>query len=213
MTRIEQLLSIGSPPLATKPLIFPELLRPYALGPELFLMLQDKNGFYAFESALYVLPLTGDLASGLENWNAAAGWRSSYQDLADGLLFFAEDILQDQFCLSLQRSAVYRFHAETGETTEMAPSIEDWAGLLLNNYRVETGWPLANQWQKTHGSLPPGKRLLPKMPFFLGGAYDIENLWAGESAEGMTFKGDLATQTRNLQDGSQVNLLFPPKPE
>ena len=63
MTRIEKLVSISSPPLATKPLLFPELLRPYSLGPELFLLLQEKNGFYTFESALHVFPLTGDPAN------------------------------------------------------------------------------------------------------------------------------------------------------
>jgi hypothetical protein len=213
MTRIETLLSISSPPLATKPLLFPELLRPYAQGPELFLMLQEKNGFYAFESALHVFPVTGDPASGLAVWNAAACWRSSYQDLTDDMLFFAEDILQDQFCLSLQQSGVFRFHAETGETTAMAASIEDWAGVVLDNYRVETGWPLASEWQKTYGILPQGKRLLPKTPFFLGGSYDVENLWAGEAEEGMRFKGDVAVQTRNLQDGTKVNLVVGPTPD
>ena len=92
MTRIEKLISISSPPLATKPLIFPELLRPYALGPELFLMLEGKNGFYAFESALHIFPLTGDPASGLAAWNADSCWRGNYQDLSDGMLFFAEEI-------------------------------------------------------------------------------------------------------------------------
>ncbi len=213
MTRIEKLLSISSPPLATNPLILPELLHLYTSGPELFLMLQEKNGFYTFESALPVFPFTGDPASGLVAWNEDSCWRGSYQDLADGMLFFAEDILQDQFCLSLQQNGVFRFHAETGETTTMAESIEEWVGVVLDNYHVETGWPLASEWQKTHGKLPHGKRLLPKMPFFLGGAFHVENLWAGEAEEGMRFKGDLAVQTRNIQDGAKVNLVVGPKPE
>lgn len=213
MTRIEDLLAISSPPLATKPLSFPELLRPFALGAELFVMLQEKNGFYAFESALHVFPSTGDPASGLAAWNEEASWRSSYQSLTNGLLFFAEDVLQDQFCLSLHHPGVLRFHSETGQTTTMAPSIEDWARLLLDNYRVETGWPFANEWQKRHGTLLQGKRLLPRMPFFLGGAYDMENLWAGDSVEGMRFKGDLATQTRSIQDGTKIKLVVGPKPQ
>src|SRR5580698_6157623 len=54
-------------------------------GEELFHMLEQKNGFYAFEYALHVFPLTSDPETGLEGWNAESLWRNEYQDLADGL--------------------------------------------------------------------------------------------------------------------------------
>lgn len=123
MTNTEKLLSISSESLADKPHVSPEFLRGYALGSELFNMLEQKNGFYAFESALHVFPLTSDPKTGLESWNADSLWRNGYGDFADGLLFFAEDILQDQFCLSKKQSGVHRFHAETGQTTFMAESV------------------------------------------------------------------------------------------
>ena len=61
MTRIEKLLSIGSEALAPAPETLPEFLAEWSLGPELFAMLRQKNGFYAFESALHVFPLTADI--------------------------------------------------------------------------------------------------------------------------------------------------------
>lgn len=213
MTSIDKLLSISSDPLAPKPSAFPEYLRGYALGPELFQMLETKNGFYAFESALHVQPLTSDPGTGIEGWNAESLWRYQYEDLSDGLLFFAEDVLQDQFCLSSKQDGVLRFCAETGETSLMADSVEQWAAKILADYRTETGWPLLHDWQLKNGPLPQGKRLLPKVPFFLGGEYKIENLWAGSSLEGMRFKGDLAAQTRNLPEGAQVKLDVAPKPD
>jgi hypothetical protein len=103
----------------------PEFLRDYALGMELFQMVRSKNGFYAFESALHVFPVTPDPVSGLEGWNADSLWRSDYQDLTEGLLFFAEDILQDQFCLSRNEKNVLRFYAETGETVLFADSVKN----------------------------------------------------------------------------------------
>src|SRR5215470_17689790 len=115
MTHIEKLLSISSEALGEKPSALPRVLREYALGEQLFQMLEQKNGFYAFEYALHVFPLTSDPETGLEGWNAESLWRSGYEDLAEGLLFFAEDILQDQFCLSKKESGLYRFHAETGQ--------------------------------------------------------------------------------------------------
>jgi hypothetical protein len=213
MTNIEKLLSRSSESLASKPVTMPEFLQVYALGQELFCMLQQTNGFYAFEAALHVFPLTTDTGTGLAAWNADSLWRNEYRDLAAGLLFFAEDILQDQLCLSKKQSGVQRFHAETGQTTFMAQSVEEWAGVILSNYRAETGWPLVREWQEKNGPLQLGQRLMPKTPFFLGGTYKVENLWAGNPLEGMRLKGDLAMQTRHLPDGAKAKLNIAPKPE
>jgi hypothetical protein len=212
MTRIEELVSISSGPLAPEPDGPSRSLEAYGLGQELFQMLQLRNGFYAFESALHVFPLTSDPAAGLEAWNSASLWRDAYQDLAEGLLFFAEDILQDQFCLSLKQSGVFRFESETGRTNFLSDSLEGWADRILSDHRVETGWPLAHEWQAARGPLPAGQRLMPKIPFFMGGEYKIENLWAGSPLEGMRLKGDLAVQTRDLPNGAKVKLNLGPKP-
>ena len=212
MTRVESLLSISSESLASKPCGFPKVLGAYALGEELFHMLEQRNGFYAFEYALHVFPLTSDPGTGLEAWNSKTLWREGYEELAEGLLFFAEDIFQDQFCMSNKQSGVHRFHAETGHTAFMAASLEDWAGVILSDYRTQTGWPFVHEWQEKNGRLPLGQRLMPKTPFFLGGEYSIENLWAGSPLEGMRFKANLAMQTRHLPDGAKVKLNISPKP-
>jgi hypothetical protein len=212
MTRVEKLLSISSEPLAHMPPVNPELLRLYPLGPELLSILERKNGFYAFESALHVFPLTSERVNGasLAEWNSEALWRNDYGDLTSGLLFFAENILLDQYCLSA--SGVLRFNAETGGTKLIADSLENWADIILRDYDHETGWRFASRWQAENGPVPPGKKLIPKIPFFLGGAYSMDNLWAGDAVEGMRFKADLAIQTRNSPDGTQVRIVLTEKP-
>ena len=77
-TNIENLLSRSSESLASKPVAMPEFLQAFALGPELVHMLQQRNGFYAFEAALHVFPLTTDPGTGLEAWNAGSLWRDEY---------------------------------------------------------------------------------------------------------------------------------------
>lgn len=191
----------------------PDLLRGWSLGPQLFRMLKQRNGFYAFESALHVFPLTCNPETGLKAWNADSLWRNQYRELAEGLLFFAEDILQDQFCLAQKEKGVFRFCAETGQTKFMAESLEQWAERILTDCRVETGWPLAHEWQLKNGSLPRGQRLMPKIPFFMGGEYKLENLWAGNPLDGMRLKGDLAVQTRDLPSGSRVRLNVGTQPD
>lgn len=209
-TSVEKLLSISSEPLAARPQLSAKMLDSYARGSELLRMLQRKNGFYALESALHVLPLTSPDCMSLEEWNSDSLWRDSYQDLADGLLFFAEDAFQDQFCLSAD--GVARFKPETGETVFLGDSIERWAEILLGDFNQGAGWTLASRWHGAKGPLPRGKRLMPKIPFFLDGKYSIDNLWVGDAVEGMRFKGDLAVQTRNLPEGSVVKLNIGRKP-
>ncbi len=210
MTPIDRLLSISSEPLAPRPDGPSTFLESQPLGYELFHMLELKNGFYAFESALHVFPLSSATGMSLEEWNADSLWRNGYRDLAEGLLFFAEDVFQDQYCASAH--GVLRFYSETGETVFVADSIENWAKRILADYKCETAWPLASQWQAENGPLPQGKRLMPKTPFFLGGEYSVENFWVGDSVEGMRFKANLATETRNFPRGSKVTINFTRKP-
>jgi hypothetical protein len=212
MTSVEKLLAISSEPLAQTPPVEHKLLEEYPLGPELLRMLESRNGFYAFDSALHVFPVTPESVNGstLAEWNSDTLWRNDYGDLTAGLLFFAEDILQDQFCLS--SSGVLRFKAETGGTIPMADSLENWAEIILQNYDRETGWKFATAWQAQNGPLPHGNRLMPKIPFLLGGACSMENLWAGNALEGMRFKADLAMQTRSLPNGVPVRIVLGKQP-
>jgi hypothetical protein len=208
MTCIEKLLSLGSEALGAKVQSMPALLEPYALGLELFALLKKKNGFYAFEQALHVFPIGSDITCTmtLEEWNSESLWRSAYDDLSRELLFFAEDIFGDQFCLSRVQSGVFRFDSERGETDITSDSIEKWAEMILANYRVETGWPLAHEWQRKNGPLQFGDRLQPKIPFVYGGEYSLDNLWSDDAVRGMLFKGEVALKVRDLPPGTQVRL-------
>jgi hypothetical protein len=92
MSAVRKLISLGSDALADLPGSMPRFLKEWKLGPELFAMLTEKNGFYAFESSLHVFPVTADSRSGLEGWNSESLWRQEYKDSTDGLLFFGEDV-------------------------------------------------------------------------------------------------------------------------
>ena len=163
---------------------------------------------FMLESALYLLPLGSEPLSGasLAEWNSDSLWRHDYGDLAAGLLFVAEDALQDQFCLSA--SGVLRFNAEPGGSKLMADSLDRWAEIILRDYDRKTGWTVAHQRQAANGPLPPGKKLRMKIPFFLEGAYSRENPWLGDAVEGMRFRADRAMQTRNLRDRTHVRMAI-----
>ncbi|MGI8552314.1 MAG: SMI1/KNR4 family protein [Dehalococcoidia bacterium] len=175
-----------------------------ALAHDLTRVLAQTKGD-AFESALHLFPLSHEQGGlTLEQWNAQGLWRYEYGDLAVGLLCFGEDIFGNQF--ALRAGEVCRFEAETGSVVPMARDLEEWARLILDDSALETGYPLGHAWQQHNGALLPGKRLLPKLPFVLGGEYTLENLYAGDAVAGMRFRGNLAQQLRDLPDGAKVRL-------
>ena len=204
---LRKLLEIASPAvLETPPAFSANVLM--ALGErssELVSLLEARNGFYAFESALHVFPAGDSMTSlTLEGWNSPTLWRSEYHGLADDCVFFSEDAFGGQFCIA--SGAVFSFNAETGEREHIGATLDDWASALLQRHRLLTGWPLAHDWQARYGMLPIGRRLIPKLPFVLGGAYSVENLRDGDAVKAMRFYGDLAGQIRSLPDGAQVRL-------
>lgn len=174
------------------------------LGAELWALLQKRNGFFAFESALHVFPAGSTGFRSIERWNAPDLWRDHYQGLDAGCLFFAEDLFGGQF--AIKDELVYAFDPETGALEVLASSIDAWAEAVLSDSEVLTGQPLAHTWQEMNGPIVAGERLLPAIPFVLGGEFSPANLRAIEAVKGMRFRGDLAVQIRDLPDGAQIDL-------
>jgi len=203
-TLIEQ--HAGPSLLPTKELDLPDHGGPGALSlpSDLASLLARRNGFYAFESSLFVLPW-GRTSNGLDlaSWNAPDVWRREYKRVDfSGLLFFAMDIFGDQFWRS--SAAVGRLETETGTMERMGSGLEEWAAAILANCRFETGWPLAQEWQSLHGPIPVGHRLVPTIPFAFEGKYEVSNLFAMDTAEALRFRGHLATQMADVPIGTQV---------
>jgi hypothetical protein len=206
---IEKLLSIaGKPLIATLPSRTSSIFDSVSdLTNELYNILVRKNGFFAFESALHFFPLgLSELTDiiDLESWNSINLWRKNYISLPSECIFFAEDVFGCQFCI--HKNMIQIFDPETGEFEELAPNFESWASALLEDYETLTGYPIAHEWQKIHGILSLGKRLIPKIPFVLGGKFNIENLYLLDSIEGMNLRADIAQQIKYLPDGEQVSL-------
>jgi len=204
---LDKLLSISSGSLidCAPTRRIPLIERAGILGQELWSLLTRRNGLYAFESALRIFPIgAAEGVMDLERWNSHDLWRSRYDELAVGCLFFAEDAFGGQFCV--RDDKIFSFDPETGQVKEMATSLAQWADRLLSRYDVLTGFPLAHDWQQRHGPLPANCRLVPTIPFVLGGQYSLDNLHALDAVEGMRLRGDITRQIRDLPDGAKVKL-------
>lgn len=198
---VERLLDIASPPLVGGAV---SAQADRSLGQDHFDLLAERNGFYAFESALLVRPVGGQLD--VLAWNDESGWRAAYGELAQGLFFFAEDVFGGQFAVASHR--IVTFDPETGETEDLAGSIEEWAQKLLDDYSYVTGYPVARNWQQTHGALTPGERLLPRTPFVANGEFTIENMSVVADQQRMQFGAQLAHHTATMTDGDTFALPY-----
>src|SRR5258708_4248515 len=93
--KLIKLISIASPQLCNES---PQLSNEIFVlagnaGKQLIEVLNRKNGFYAFESALHLFPAgCKESHIDLASWNQADSWRKEYGDVTSGRLFFAEDI-------------------------------------------------------------------------------------------------------------------------
>lgn len=204
---LQKLAELGSTALSGAPAAMNEqLLREGGLiARDLQWLLNQKNGFVAFESSLHVLPLgLAVMSSNLSDWNSPNTWRDSYRGLADVGLYFAEDIFGNQFCA--RDDGIFAFDAETAETKGIASGLDQWAELILDDYAYWSGFPISHEWQLQNGALAPGSRLVPRRPFVLGGEYSAENLRAIAAARGMRWRGNLANQIHGLADGAQIKL-------
>lgn len=204
MNPLQKLLSIGSDALGDSRPIAATFTALGQRGSELLAVLEERNGFFAFESALLVRPsgLSKRVRS-LESWNAPGLWRDSYEGtpLQAGF-FFAEDAFGGQFALA--PSGVSSVNPETGEGQLVAADLEEWAEIVLKDPAYMTGHPLAHAWQEQHGPLAPDQRLVPATPFVLGGEYALENLVAYDALLGMRVRGGLARQIVDVPDGSSI---------
>jgi hypothetical protein len=162
------------------------------LNDEFHNLLSVKNGFYAFESALHFFPATNASVPNLSLWNSNDLWKHEYSSSIKDYLFFAEDIFGIQFCVF--RNEIHTF----------ATSFEEWSKCILEKYNYWTGFDLAHQWQLKNGVIPVGTRLLPKIPFVLGGKFSIDNLYLLDSVKGMRIRGDLSQQIKNSPDGTKI---------
>lgn len=207
MNSVKRLLRLGSESIRPRPIDDSAILGAFggiALK-QLERLLQFRNGFYAFESALHVFSDKGwGGEPGLLAWNSDSLWRGEYRGMAGSAIFFAEDVFGCQFCLV--DGVVSLFDPETAEFEVVAADVDGWAGKVMGDYELWTGHRLARDWQQVHGSIPVGSRLAPITPFVLGGAYSIENLQLMESSLAMRFRASVAVQVRGLPDGAQVVL-------
>jgi hypothetical protein len=170
-------------------------------------ILDIKNGFIAFESALHFFH-SGDGQDYIDinTWNEPSLWIDQYSKKAQRYVFFAQDLFGSQFIV--YDNAIHIFEPETENIEYMADNFESWSEKILADYEFLTGHPLANEWQIQNGPIKRNMRLIPKIPFVCNGAYEIDNLFESEAVKSMRFRANFSKQIKDLPDGAKIEFEF-----
>ena len=167
---------------------------------QLSYILKNKNGFYVFESALHFFS-----DNEIKTITNSMKKHYNYENI-ENCIFFAEDIFGNLFCYNNYLKTIFLLDLESGNMEECGSSFEDWSKNILEDYDYLTGYNLAHDWQIKNGSLGKGVRLMPKIPFVLGGEYNINNLQEVQQIEGIRKRFNLYKQIKDLDDGAKIIL-------
>jgi len=168
-------------------------------------LINRRNGFFAFDRALEVFPLTSTHGISIASWNNPSTWKNLYGKALSKYTFFAHDVFGEPFGIDAS-GAVVKFDPETNEITSYANDLESWCEKILADPNYEVGSKFAHEWTQTHAPIAEGKRLVPITPFVLEGEYALSNFMAIDALEGMKFRASIYWQIENLPDGAEVRI-------
>ncbi len=197
---LSRLLEIAGPALggpSEAPVEVPDQLAP---------LYEARDGFLASFSALHVFPQhAADGKPGLASVEATL--EQALAELRGGHRAFAQDLFGVLF--TVHPDGFCTFDPETAEHEVIAANLEGWAEAVLAEPEELLGAAFAFDWQERHGALRAGERLVPLLPFSLGGEYDDENLEPRDTLTALRERGALARTLAGLPDGAEVEWPLP----
>jgi len=195
------LLSVAGPGLGQE-----AVAAPAGVPAELSALWAQRNGWVAFWSALHVFPL-GPAAAGPDVAAVQNVLREHFDGLAAGHFAFGQDLFG--VLMTWHEDHVCAFDPETAGHEPIAADLEGWATALLEEPEALAGSAFAFDWQERHGALEPGERLVPLVPFVLGGKYDDANLEPRDTLMALRERAVLARALVDLPDGAEIPWPLP----
>jgi hypothetical protein len=173
-------------------------------GKDIVDILRMKNGFYYRNRSLLFRPIRNiSSPRGIFEWNEMKFWRDVYFVDGEDFVVFAEDAFGDPFFILDNR--IYKMDMETGDRINFADDFAEWARIIYNDIQ-EVNSAFMDMWIEVNGPVLSGFRLCPKVPFVLGGDYELSNFSALPELQIANFKSKLAAQIKNLPDGAEINI-------
>lgn len=126
------------------------------------------------------------------------------------LFAFGQDIFGNQFCFESGTTNIIFFGIEDGDRKIMNGSFKDWLATMENDSDFYTGYPYLHRWKNSY-QLRDDERLCPKIPFIIGGEYEMDNFYTCSFPNYIGINASIAKQIFDLPDGQEIKLaIIPP---
>jgi hypothetical protein len=192
----------SSNPLRKESFVAPSILSTNtSIEKELIDFLLKKNGCFLFSKSVHIY---SDIQ--LDEVNRLL--REKYDDLFNdeiGIVSFAQDIFGVQFVYN--ENGIFACDLDTGETQIISESFYHWLDLIFYN-KESFGSDISNAWIKKNGEIDDKQRLVPKLPFCLGGKYEVENLVPMGFQDMVDFYYQFYITTKDVPDGKEIRISF-----
>lgn len=204
--KLEQLLSISKLTITAKSNLsciidFISTSAPKSFIDELVSFYVSQNGFYAFESALWIYQYASNETYSLEKINNIE-FLNKYKEKVGNFISIGSDALGNQFIVN--NSGYFLLDLETSELEFIAENLESWANAILADYNYLTAFPSLHNWQLQNNAIKLNMRLGAKTPFILGGEFNVSNLFEVDIIELIKFKSKLFAEIESLPPGSEI---------
>ncbi|WP_340067099.1 SMI1/KNR4 family protein [Ascidiimonas aurantiaca] len=177
---------------------------------ELYLnFIKVHNGGYFYHNSMVLFGFS-DQESQFNIIHMNELFKKYYQNLANGLHYFGQDIFGNAF--AFENTKIIFFNIESAQKEVLADSFKEWLDLLYKDLDYYNGESLAYDLNDNdRKKLVKEKRLCPKYPFILGGDYSMINLVLKDYKENLSFNASIAKQVHNLSEGSQIKIVIDDK--
>lgn len=161
------------------------------------------NGCYALHGALHFFGARSDVPNqSLDLWNRPDGWRQSFGLLLDGVTFFADSGLGDQF--GYRDGKVVRLRVLDAKVERLASSFGEWLEMLFVEPNRYLSMDLFGACVARLGPLPTGGHFAPPPTYSPGDAVDASQMEVMPCRDNLELRGAASMVVR----GSKV----PPAP-
>jgi hypothetical protein len=130
--------------------------------------------------------------------------KKEYQGIIDQDIFFAQEIFGNQFGFS--SNGIVFFNIETGEKQIIAKGFDDWCKVIEADLEYFSGKAFLTSWNNVNKKLKYNERLCAKIPFVIGGEYNVKNLYTQVFPEFIKSNANIAKQIYSLPDGAPIKL-------
>ncbi|HZX59363.1 MAG TPA: SMI1/KNR4 family protein [Mucilaginibacter sp.] len=165
--------------------------------------IENNNGGFFYKNSIHIYSITlTPYFNSFFRVNEVI--KKEYINILDNEIFFGQELFGNQFGFS--SNGIIFFNIETGERTIIGKTFSDWIDVIDSDIEYYSGINVMEAWVQLNGKLNNEQRLCPKIPFIVGGNYEIENLYSQPFPDYITSNANIANQIYGLPDGTPIRL-------